>query len=70
MQFNVLRKWDFFCVFSLHQIYESENFRFPFFYEKKPNLGSEMQKIKLQKIAGNLLVRQASEIVHEWNGHQ
>ena len=55
----------FFFVFSLHQIYESENFRFPFFYEKKPNLGSEMQKIKLQKIAGNLLVRQASEIVHE-----
>ena len=29
-----------------------------------------MQKIKLQKIAGNLLVRQASEIAHEWNGHQ
>ena len=25
----------FFFVFSLHQIYESENFRFPFFYEKK-----------------------------------
>ena len=60
----------FLFVFSLHQIYESENFRFPFFYEKKPNLGSEMQKIKLQKIVGNLLVRQASEIVHEWNGQQ
>ena len=65
-----MTKVRFFFVFSLHQIYESENFRFPFFYEKKPNLGSEMQKIKLQKIVGNLLVRQASEIVHEWNGHQ
>ena len=43
---------------------------FLFSTKKKPNLGSEMQKIKLQKIAGNLLVRQASEIVHEWNGHQ
>ena len=29
-----------------------------------------MQKIELQKILGNLLVRQASEIVHEWNGDQ
>ena len=34
---------------------ESENFNFPFFYEKKPNRGSEMLKIKLQKILGNLL---------------
>ena len=28
---------------TLHHIFESENFRFPFLYEKKkPNLGSEM----------------------------
>ena len=59
----------FLFVFSLHQIYESENFRFPFFYEKKPNLGSEMQKRKLQKIAGNLLVRQAFKLYMK-NGHQ
>ena len=40
---------------SFHHIFESENFNFPFFYEKKPNRGSEMLKIKLQKILGNLL---------------
>ena len=40
---------------SFHHIFDSEKFRFAFFYEKKPNLGCEMWKIKLQKI--------------EWNGH-
>ena len=30
-------------------------FRFPFFYEEYPNLGSEICKIKLPKIIGNLL---------------
>ena len=39
---------DNFSNSSLHRIFESENFRFP-------NLGSEMWKIKLQKIVGNLL---------------
>ena len=40
---------------SLHHIFESQNFRFPFFYEKQPKLESEMWKIKLHKIVGNLL---------------
>ena len=31
----------------LHHIFESENFRFPFFYEKEPSLGRKMWKIKL-----------------------
>ena len=33
--------------FYLHYSFESENFRFPFFYEKQLNFGSEMWKIKL-----------------------
>ena len=45
-----------FCS-SLHRIFESENFRFPFLYEKQPYLGSEMWKIRLQKIVGKLLYR-------------
>ena len=42
---------------SFHHIFESENFRFPFFYEKYPNLASEMWncKIKLQKIVANFI---------------
>ena len=28
--------------FSLHDIFEFENFRFPVLYEKKPSLGSKM----------------------------
>ena len=51
---------------SLHHIFESNHFRFSFPYEKQPNLGYEMWKIKL---VGNLFIREASEIVHEWNGH-
>ena len=27
---------------SLHHIFESKNFKFPFLFEKKPNLDSEM----------------------------
>ena len=27
---------------SLHHIFESENFRFPLFYEKEPSLGRKM----------------------------
>ena len=52
MQFNELRKWEFFQS-SLHRIFESENL-----YEKQPHLGSEscqMWKIRIQKIVGNLL---------------
>ena len=37
---------------SLHHIFESNHFRFSFPYEKQPNLGYEMWKIKL---VGNLL---------------
>ena len=40
---------------SLHPVFESENFRFPFNYEKWPNLGSKMWKIRLQKIVADLL---------------
>ena len=52
MQFNELRKWDFFQS-SLHHIFESENL-----YEKQPHLGSEIcqiWKIRSQEILGNLL---------------
>ena len=53
-----------------HRIFETKNFRFPFYYEKKPNVRSEMWKINLQKIVGNLLlIRWASKIVHKWNSH-
>ena len=39
----------------LNHIFESEDFRSPFFfYEKQHYLGSEMWKTKLQKIVGNL----------------
>ena len=62
---------EIFFLFSLSiKFMNPKILGFLFSTKKKPNLGSEMQKIKLQKIAGNLLVRQASEIVHEWNGHQ
>ena len=42
---------------SLHGIFQSENFRISLYYEKKTNLESEMQKVNLQKIVGNLLVK-------------
>ena len=51
---------------SLHHIFESNHFRFSFPYEKQPNQGYEMWKIKL---VGNLFIREASKIVHEWNGN-
>ena len=38
MQFNELQNWDIFYS-SRHHIFEYENFRFTFFYEKEPNLG-------------------------------
>ena len=37
---------------SVHHIFQPENFCFPFFDEKQPNLTSEMKKIKLQKSQG------------------
>ena len=40
---------------SLYHILESENFRFPFSSDKKPNLRGEMWKIELQKFVVNLL---------------
>ena len=64
---------EIFFVFSLSIKFMNPKILGFLFSTKKSltwGLGSEMQKIKLQKIAGNLLVRQASEIVHEWNGHQ
>ena len=40
---------------SLHRLFESETFRFPFSTKKQTNLGTEIRKIKLQKIVENLL---------------
>ena len=45
MQLNLLRKLMRIFVSSLHYVFESENFRFSFCYENKPNLGGEMWKI-------------------------
>ena len=45
MQLNLLRKLMRIFVSSLPYVFESENFRFSFFYENKPNLGGEMWKI-------------------------
>ena len=56
MQIDLLRKWHFLITdSSLYHILESKNFRFPFSYDKKPNLRSEMWKIELQNIVVNLL---------------
>ena len=42
-------------LIPLYPIFQSENFRFPFFYEKYPkNRGSKIRS-KLQKTVGNLL---------------
>ena len=43
-----------FSVSSLHHLFESENFRFLFFYEKSL-AWEEMLEIKLQKIVGGIL---------------
>ena len=45
MQLNLLRKLMRIFVSSLHYVFESENLRFSFFYENKPNLGGKMWKI-------------------------
>ena len=52
----------------LHHILESESFRLPFFYEKYNNLWSEMWKIKLQKIVGNLLDKPRKLYMNAWDG--
>ena len=54
MQIDLFRKWEFLITdSSLYHILECENFRFPFSYDKKPNLRSEMWKIELQNIVVN-----------------
>ena len=55
--------------FLSHHTFESENFRFPFFYGKYPNLGSEIWKIKRQKNVGREFIWSASKIVQEQNCH-
>ena len=50
MQYNVLRKWEFYWFLS-----PSENFKCPFLYKNLLSPRGEMWKIKLQKIVGNLL---------------
>ena len=64
MQFNVLRKWEFFWFLSPSHFW-IRNF---FLHEKYSNLGSEMWKVKLHKILGNLL-HKLQKIVHEWPIH-
>ena len=54
--------------FSLHCIFESQNFRFPFTQREIAWLGKWKAKSKLQNMVGNLLDK-PSKIVHEWNGH-
>ena len=54
---------------SLNHIFKSENFKFPFLYKRWPNLGSEMWKIKIQKVKGNLLEKLRKLYVHKRNGH-
>ena len=51
MYFNELRKNEF-SQFLCPYIFQPENFCFPFFDQKQPNLVSEMRKIKLQKSQG------------------
>ena len=50
MHFKFYESENFFYSF-FHRIFESENFTFPF----SAKLSSEMRKINLQKIVGNLL---------------
>ena len=52
MRFNFLRKCNFFLIPLFITFFNPKNSRF-FFFEKY--LSSEMWKIKLQKIVGNLL---------------
>ena len=54
MQFKVLRSQDFFCYSSLHRIFKSEKSFSFLFRQKIANLGSEMRKIKPQKIVFSL----------------
>ena len=52
--FNLLWQWEVFWFLSPSHFW-IRKFSVSFFYEKYPSLGSEMWKIKLQKIVGNLL---------------
>jgi len=61
MHLNVLRKWIFFWFLCPAQ------FRFPFLFEKYPNLDIKMWKIKRHKIVGNLLDKLRK--LYRWNGH-
>ena len=58
MQLNVLRKWEFFSS-SLHLIFGSENFRFPFFLRKNSltwGVKCGESANVCQKIVGNLQI--------------
>ena len=54
---------------SLHDLFESENVRFPFSVKHSLTVGSEIWKIKLQKTVGNLLDKLRKSVVNAWNGH-
>ena len=54
-----------FSNFSLHRIFESENFGFPFYYENSLTWGLNVKNKTSENRSGFL--GKASKIVHEWN---
>ena len=66
MQFNVSQSENF-SDSSLHHIFKSENFRFPF-ATKNSLTWREIWKNKLKKIVGRLLDK-LRKLSHEWNGY-
>ena len=66
MQFSVLRKTIFFYS-SLHHIFESENFRFPFSYKKSLTCGVKCENQTSEN--RREFIKLASKFVREWDGH-
>ena len=66
MQFKVLRKKEF-SESSLHRIFESKNFMFPFSTKNSLTWGLKCEKLNLKN--RREFIRKASQIVREWNGH-
>ena len=68
---NFSRKWTFYeseksSDSSLHHIFEFENFKFPFLKKNSLTWGLKCEKWICEY---RELIRKASKIVHEWNGH-
>ena len=66
MQFSALRKTIFFYS-SLHHIFESENFRFPFSYKKSLTCGVKCENQTSEN--RREFIKLASKFVREWDGH-